>query len=210
MVCLWTVLFLVLAGCGESGSSGFDVVAGSGSSGFDREQLVIARVSGVDAPCEPLEGTTFCGPNDPLLPSDDGKNPFSMDVEPQSGSSVPCVIQSGSDVCGLGVILTPVKGFQSDVAFILAVRSKGSVSLDWEVASSSSVASISDLKKITATAQIRGLSPGATRNVDLAVLAYTSTTATLPLSGTVNALLSDFKSDVAFVVTDVTVTRNIP
>jgi len=206
MLGLWTVLFLILAGCGGSGSSGFDVVAGSGSSGFDLEQLVIARVSSVDAPCEPLEGTTFCGPNDSSFLGEN--SPFSMDVKPQSGSDISCVIPTGLEVCELAVGLSYLRGFQPNTAFLLAVRYKGPFSSSWEIASSRFASSVSDQWGVVVP--IRGLSTGAAGKVDLAVLVYTSTTTTPPLSGTVNALLSDFKADVAFVVTDITVTPKAP
>jgi len=209
MLGLWTVLFLILAGCGGSGSSGFD--SGSGSSGFDarlaNEQAVIADVKG-SYECKTVEGTAFCGPNGPPVFGEN--SPFSMGVEPQSGSTISCIISTGSEVCELVVGLSRLEEFQPDTAFLLAVRYKHPFSSNWEISSSSfSVIPASNPLQFKTTVPIRGLSASTIGKVDLAVLAYPPTS-TPASAAQINALLSDFKADVAFVVTDITVTPNAP
>jgi hypothetical protein len=186
---------LALAGCGGSGSSGFDAL-------FAQEQQLIKKVD-KGLTCEESNGTVFCS-NVPVGDTLGLKYPFSMTISAKSDTSVSCVLETNLGPCDLRIGIEDIKNLESDTQYFMAVHYQAPFSSYWEIVPSPFVAVPSAPTKFEKVVPIRGVSGVTTGRVDLAVLAYPSgTSPTVP--GTTETLLTSFKAKVAFVLTNVTV-----
>jgi hypothetical protein len=203
--------YLILGGCGGSGSSGFDNMAGNGPSAFNDEQAAIEQVT-QEGGCVEVDGTTICAPGAPVpetvLPAqpDSDSSTTSADA-PVSGSQITCEPVGDEKDCGFTVGIIP-SGYPEDTAFIAAVRLQDASS-SWVLASAPFAPSSSDPARLESNVQIAELSVGDAAQVQIAVLVFLPGHGS-PLPGAIEQLLRDFQADVVFVMTDITVQAAAP
>lgn len=187
---LAVLLATILAGCaGGSGSSGFDIAAGL------ENQLIDQALQ--EATCVAADQTTIC-PTDQATGATPGQPAGAPEADSSLGGgfSVPCGPADSANTCAVSIAFAP-RGLPGDAAYHVAWR-EGTEPGAWTILPPADVTT-SPGPLIDAVARI----PGATTEVQLALLAFFDAPAEVP-PGPVETLAST-GADVLFVTPPVAV-----
>jgi hypothetical protein len=186
----------LLAGCGGSGSSGFD-----GAPASEPEAIVQAVAGGG---CVEFAGVTYCGSGAPFTIGGDS-GAVTID-EPQA--PVACEQQQAGDTC-VAALDFAVDGFPSDATYLLAVAA--SADGPWARDPDVPTPAMGDQSNGSREASVELPTPGGAppqSSLVIAVLVYAGEApAELPLE---SAALADFAPDVAYVSRDLEVAASAP